>query len=181
MAYGTKYQGSKTMRTMYKVFEQNLIHFVTSTVINRLQIFNDGEIANILLEEFRFRIKNNDLNVYAFVIMPDHFHAILECDNLSGMMRNIKSFSGKKILEHIRNSENTFFLERFMVNDSKYQVWQNDYHPQLIFNDEMFRQKVEYIHNNPIKAGLVENQVDWKLSSAGFYSGNDKILEISVM
>ena len=54
-------------------------------------------------------------------------------------------------------------------NSSEYQVWQEGSHPEAIYSDDFARQKIEYIHNNPVKAGLVSKAEDWPYSSARAY------------
>ncbi|MBM4067104.1 MAG: transposase, partial [Planctomycetes bacterium] len=57
--------------------------------------------------------------------------------------------------------------------ESDYQVWQEGIHPQLILNEEMLMQKIEYIHYNPVRHGLVDAPEHWRYSSSRNYLLND--------
>ncbi len=72
----------------------------------------------------------------------------------------------KKILEQFA------FYKKKHKTDRTYQVWEEGSHPQLIQNDEMLIQKLDYIHQNPVKRGYVDEPVHWRYSSARNYAGN---------
>ena len=73
-----------------------------------------------------------------------------------------------------------FYKEKYK-KDSEYQVWQEGFHPQMITEEEVFRQKVEYIHHNPIKRGFVEQAEHWVYSSARNYFAGDGCIEIDLI
>ncbi len=64
------------------------------------------------------------------------------------------------------------------INDSQYQLWQEGTHPQQILNEEMMRQKLEYIHYNPVKRGYVDDAVHWRYSSARDYVGQEGLMSV---
>ncbi len=185
------------MRSRYKIKEEGT-YFVTSTLLDWVNLFSDEKYANIVIEELKFRIAKKELQLYAYVIMPNHFHLILTSDDIPGVMRRIKSYTAKKIIRelelnagisenaniNVSKSGNDFpcaqtitpegcriTLEKFAMkklsakSGSKYQVWQEGYHPKMILTDDEFGQKINYIHNNPVKKGLVNQPEEWKYSS----------------
>jgi len=77
-----------------------------------------------------------------------------------------------KILEQF-----AFYKKKYKT-DRTYQIWQEGSHPQLIQNDEMLIQKLDYIHYNPVKRGYVDDPVHWRYSSARNYAGNSGLIEI---
>ncbi len=166
------------MRSTYKILENNLPHFITSTIINWINIFKSSEYFSIILDNFRFYQKKYEMDVIAFVIMPDHFHAICNCLDLQKAIQYIKSYSAKKILEQLNYDSEKDILKMLSSGKSKYktrsnyQVWQEGFHPKLIRTSKMLEQKIEYIHYNPVRRGLVEKPEDWEYSSAGFYIKN---------
>ncbi len=112
--------------------------------------------------------------------MKNHFHIICKADNLSNVIRSIKSYSAKKIIEKFKENNKYDILEKFKLkNCDKYQIWQEGFHPKEIINNEEFKQKIEYIHNNPVNGNYCTNSTDWKYSSASFYK-NEKQTEIIV-
>ena len=64
-------------------------------------------------------------------------------------------------------------------SDRTYQVWQEGSHPEMVGNEEMFLQKLEYIHNNPVRRGYVDDSVHWRYSSAGDYAGGSGLIELA--
>ena len=106
--------------------------------------------------------------------MPDHFHMICSCNKLKIAIQSFKSYTAKEILRQLISEGNINILKKLYENkpeykiESKYQVWLENYHPQEIKDYAMLKQKIEYIHNNPVRKGLVEYQEDWEYSSAKF-------------
>jgi len=64
-------------------------------------------------------------------------------------------------------------------NNRNWQFWQQHNKPIELLNEEMFYQKLEYIHNNPVEAGFVRNEEEWKYSSAGDFYGMKGLIELS--
>ncbi len=62
--------------------------------------------------------------------------------------------------------------------DQKYQLWQEGSHPQIMEDEGVLRQKIEYIHNNPLRRGYVDDALDWRYSSARCYAGRPSVLEV---
>ena len=75
----------------------------------------------------------------------------------------------------------SYFKKRYKIN-SDFQVWQEGFHPQLIQSEEMLLQKIVYIHQNPIKRGLVDRPEEWRYSSArNFICGDSSVIEIDAL
>ncbi len=64
---------------------------------------------------------------------------------------------------------------------SDYQVWQEGFHPQQIVSQEMLHQKVDYLHHNPVRIGVVQRPEDWVYSSARDYAGGKGLIELDVL
>jgi REP element-mobilizing transposase RayT len=122
--------------------------------------------------------KKTQLN--AFVIMASHVHAILWPAvgiNLSDIVRDFKRFTSRKISQHAERENATDILTSFKnaraanraQDVSKYQVWQEGSHPEAIFTEKFARQKMDHIHMNPVRAGLVKTPDQWMYSSARAY------------
>lgn len=172
------------MRTTYKIYDEDALYFITSSTIENIPIFLNETMFNILIECFKFCRKEKGLKLYAYVIMDNHFHAIVSGENLISIIRDFKRFTAKKIIEVIKTMNSNWLLNQIeywkkdFKQDSHYQIWQEGYHPQQIFNDEILFQKIEYIHNNPVKRGFVSKPEDWKYSSARNFSGDCSIIEL---
>jgi putative transposase len=100
-------------------------------------------------------------------------------------MSSIKSYSAKETIELLAKDKNNKLLSLLEENklkyktESKHQFWQEGFHPQLISSEEIFIQKTDYIHLNPVRRGLVEKPEDWKYSSAAYYlKGKESLIKI---
>ena len=109
--------------------------------------------------------------IYAWVVLDNHFHGILAAPDLSGVLRDWKSFTAKQILRQLEAEGRDWLLNQLQYYRSahklqNYQIWQEGSHPQAILSDEMMFQKLEYLHNNPVKRGWVVAPEHWRYSSA---------------
>jgi DNA modification methylase len=112
-------------------------------------------------------------------------------NDAAGLIRDFKGFTSKKIIATIKEnpleSRKEYLLNMFEAagakrsNVKKYQLWQHDNMPIELYSDKVIKQKFDYIHQNPVKAGLVFNAVDWKYSSASNYYGDNSVVEIDLM
>ncbi|MCJ7680795.1 MAG: hypothetical protein MUP70_08730 [Candidatus Aminicenantes bacterium] len=113
------------------------------------------------------------LKIYAYVILDNHFHMICQSQELSRTLQSLKRHTSKCILEQLKQDQKNWILQLLAFykkkhkKDSQHQLWQEGFHPQQIISEVMFKQKVEYIHQNPVKRGYVEAPEDWCFSSAG--------------
>lgn len=128
------------------------------------------------------------MKLFAYVIMNNHMHLIVSSENLSKTMQSIKSFTSKQLIESFEKRNMTWILNELRINkaayknESTYQVWQEGYHPQEITSHEMMLQKIEYIHYNPVRRGLVRKPEEWIYSSAlNFMSDNKGLIELDTL
>lgn len=178
------------MSTKYKFNNPEGIYFVTFAVVEWIDVFTRQFYKDILLDSFRHCIKEKGLAVHGYVIMSNHVHLIISSkgeQNLSAIMRDMKKFSSVKIIQEIiENPQES--RKRWMLrlladageansNNINYQFWQQDNHPiELHPNSNLFAQKLDYIHQNPVKAGWVNEPGDYIYSSASNYMNKGGIL-----
>ena len=172
------------MRSRYKIAELNAPHFVTCTIVNWLPVFTRGVYLDIITESLSFCRRQKGLLLHAYVILDNHLHLVVSSDNLSDVIRDFKRHTAKEILVAARTGNKSWLLKQFELfksahkDESKHQVWQEGVHPQAIMTEDVLRQKIEYIHYNPVKAGLVDRPEYWRYSSARNYLGQDGVLDI---
>ncbi len=164
-------------RSRYKVRNTKRPHFFTCTIVQWIPLFADSQLLQIIVDSFSFLQKENRLQLYAYVIMKDHIHFIASSHNLSKEVGDFKSFTARRIIDLLK-SKKSFPLLRVLEasklrykKDRLYQVWQEGSHPQEIINERMMTQKIDYIHNNPVRRGYVRRSTDWIYSSARSYHG----------
>jgi len=172
-------------RSRYRVVKPNAPHFLTATVVNWLPIFASKPIAQILLDSLCFLQKEGRIILYAYVIQENHTHLVAEADDLSKEMGDFKSWTARAIIDYLEERKAQNVLDQLAAlklphkTDRTYQLWQEGSHPQLIQGEAMMRQKIEYIHNNPVKRGYVDKPTDWRYSSARNYARMEGLIPVT--
>jgi REP element-mobilizing transposase RayT len=176
------------MRSRYKVTENNGIYFVTSTVVEWIPVFTSKIYFEIIIDSLKFCRTNKGLKLYAFVIVDNHFHLIVSGERLAEIMRSLKGFTSRQIIEQLKRDNKKWLLNQLAYykkrhkTESTFQVWQEGFHPELILSEEMLVQKIEYIHFNPVKRGYVNLPEQWRYSSArNFILEDQSIIEIDLL
>ncbi len=180
------------MSTGYQIKNQEAIHFVTFQVVEWIDIFTRKVYRDIVIDSLRYCQQYKDLEIFAYVIMSNHVHLLIRSykGNLSDTIKEFKSFTAKQILQTV--TQETENRKDWMLNlfefaakkhkrNEKYQFWTHENHAEEIYSNKFIHQKINYIHDNPVRAGIVLNQQDYLYSSAGFYHGEDAILEVIVI
>ena len=163
------------MRSRYKILNNEGLFFITSTTVEWIPVFTSEKYFQILTESITFCQKNKGLKVMVYVILDNHFHVICKDDKLTDTMRSLKGFTANRIIEQLEADNKTWLLNQLSFykkkhkTESTYQVWQESFHPKEILTDDILEQKINYIHFNPVKRGLVTEPEHWKYSSAGYY------------
>jgi len=163
-------------RTRYKVCEQRQPHFLTGTIVGWLPIFGRPEVAEVLLDSWRFLQVQNRMELFGYVIMENHVHLIASAYDLSKEIGDFKSFTARQIIDLLQSRGDHGALRQLELfrarhkSDRDYQFWQEGSHPQVIGDEEVMWQKLEYIHNNPLRRGYVDDPTHWRYSSARNYA-----------
>jgi len=160
------------------------IYFVTYSVYKHVRIFAIDRIARDFLDNLRFYCKDDRCLLYAYVIMPDHVHLLLEMvgnNKLSDLIRDIKKYFSYRVKNQLLSMESRSY-DRFLQN-GRFRFWEQRFDEVTINSEKMFWKKLNYIHNNPIKAGLAERVEDYPYSSAGCYlnGGRSEDLPITTL
>jgi putative transposase len=149
-------------------------YYFTSVAHDRLPIFQTDKLKQIAVDAFDEARRSAGLLIFAYVIMHDHYHIITDGKRRpSDTLRYLNGISAKRILDHLKENAPASLekLKMFEKNRGyKYSVW--EHHPDkfLITGDSMFIQKRNYIHQNPVRAGLVENSDEYLYSSSRIWN-----------
>jgi putative transposase len=171
-------------RSRYKIYNSDYPHFLTMTVVDWLPIFANPDVAKLILDSLRFLQKEKNAILYAYVLMENHLHIIVRSNNLSEAIQTFKSYTACTIVDYFIERNNTALLDKLRHNKlrhktkSDYQLWQEGSHPEEIANDEVMHIKIEYIHNNPVRRGYVDEARDWRYSSARNYEGKQGLVHV---
>ena len=171
-------------RTRYRVFEREYPYFLTGTVVAWLPVFAYPRFVEIIFDSWRFLQENRHVRIYGYVILENHLHWIASGEQLPEQIGRFKSYTARTIIDDLQAGgfetlvqELRYFKLRHKV-DQEHQVWQEGSHPQQIRNEETMRQKLDYIHNNPVRRGYVDAPEDWRYSSARDYAGTEGLLQV---
>jgi REP element-mobilizing transposase RayT len=173
-------------RSQYKIYETHFPYFLTSTIADSIPLFSDPEIAQLILDGLVYMQTSRDVEIYAYVLMENHIHFIARDEELIQTIQNFKSFTAHQIVAFLNNRNRYRILQQLKraklrhKSQSKYQVWQEGYHPKQINTHEMMIQKIEYIHNNPVKRGYVDFPEQWRYSSARNYLDSQALIPVTL-
>jgi len=179
----------------YHITDQNAMYFMTFTIIDWVDVFTKKEYKIELVNSMNYCVREKGLIIFAWVIMSNHMHIIWQAKEgfkLSDILRDFKKFTAKKIISMIETeneSRKVWMLRKFefagkrLKRISKYKFWKDDNHAILLdpFQTKMIDQKVDYIHNNPVTAMLVEEPQHYLFSSAIDYYGEKGMVEIELL
>ena len=177
------------MTTGYQIKEQDRVYFVTFQIVEWVDVFTRKDYKDIIIDSFKYCQKNKRLVIFAYVIMSNHIHIILSSDKeeLSNTIRDLKRHISKTIIKFIEvcnESRKEWMLKIFEKAASKhkrndnYQVWTHKNHAELIYSNKFLQEKIDYIHFNPVRAGIVENPEEYIYSSAVNYSGKKGLIDV---
>ena len=164
------------MAFAYTIKDQEAIHYVTFTVHQWVDVFTRQCYADILIESIRYCQAEKGLQVFAWVIMSNHCHLIISSTQspLSDIIRDLKKYTSKKIMASIRANEKESrkkWLTWLLQKDGNIWFWEEGYHGEQIFTQSFFDSKLNYIHMNPVRAGIVEKEEEYLNSSCADYYG----------
>ena len=182
------------MPSKYRIYDSQEIYFITFAVVEWVDALSRPYYKDIVLDSFKYCQQEKGLIIYAYVIMNNHVHLIASAKegfNLSDILRDLKKYSSKKLVKEIENntqeSRRRWMLWIFRSNgernsnNEKIQFWQQDNHPICLDSEHLFDQRMDYLHNNPVKEGIVEEPEHYVYSSARDYAGIKGLLEIELL
>ncbi len=170
------------MSVKYKTGDDELPHFITFSIVEWIDVFTRSLYKEILVGSLKYCIDQKGLRLNAWIIMPNHVHLIMSAKRdfiISNILRDLKKFTSKQIYKAIdenqMESRKTWLTYMFKragsknSNNKEFQFWQNDNHPIELNNPFILKQKLDYLHENPVRAGIVFEPQDYVYSSAVDY------------
>ena len=157
-----------------------------------VDVFTKEEYRDILVESIVWCQKEKGLLLHSWFLMSNHMHLVISAtnNNPSDILRDFKKYTAKKIInavtENLQESRKDWMLKIFKSagegnsRNSTYQFWRQDNHPKEMWSEKFTDQKLEYIHNNPVKAGIVDKAEEYIYSSARdyYYGKNCGLLKL---
>lgn len=170
--------------------DQGLVFFVTTTIVHHDPILGFGRhYYLILLESLKFVLSKYQAALFAYVFMPSHIHLVIampEKKSISDLLRDFKKYTSTRIRQQLEKDckSDTIICLRMNAKGKRNQVfklWMERFDDLVIENDKKLQIKIDYIHNNPVKAGFIDLPEQWEFSSARNYIlGNHSLISVSV-
>ncbi len=169
----------------YTITDQNGCYFLTFTVVDWVDVFIRPVYKQIIVDSLNFCSDSKGLTVFAWCLMTNHIHLVAEAKDgfkLSEIIRDFKKFTARSVLSAIQDepeSRKDWMLYRFeyagkfIKRIEKYHFWQDGNHAVYLdpHKPEMLEGRIFYTHDNPQRAGIVDNAEDYLHSSARDYAG----------
>ena len=181
------------MSRKYKFNDKTGLYFIFFATVYWLDVFTRQIYFNILEESMSYCRKEKGMELYAYCFMPSHVHLIFRSakEDSSGLLCDFKKYTAKNVIkaieENSQESRKEWLLWMFkragkkQGNVSKYQFWQHHKKPIELWSTAVIKQKIDYIHNNPVESGFVTDAVDWKYSSARNFQEDHTVLKLDAI
>ena len=161
---------------LFKSNQQNTFHFVTLVTYKRLSVFRSDHACEMFVDTLSQVRERYPYKLIGYVIMPDHVHAIVNrsVDTISEWLRRVRGNSARQILAWLREEHHMMSLKKLELTipqkrNHTHAVWQKDPSVIDLWSPKFVRQKLNYLHMNPVRAGLCEHPARWKWSSYRAY------------
>lgn len=163
------------------------IYYITCVVYDRLPLFCTPTFIIPLIDSLNFYRYKQSFKLLGYVIMPDHIHLLIQITGqatLADIMRDYKEFTAKRIIRQAEVEDKQEWLKAFqeagqITGRSEQKVWQDSYWDKSIFSVRFLREKLNYIHRNPVRAGLVESpELYWYSSYRNYQYGEECLIAI---
>ena len=176
------------MSTKYKFLDPDGIYFVTFSTVAWVDVFTRPLYCEILCESVRYCQENKGLNLHAWCLMSNHVHCIVSTEaNLSDIVRDFKKYTSKTILKEIESSTESRkkwlmmifkYHAKFNKRVNEVQFWTHENHAVELTTNQMIDSRINYIHQNPVRAAIVENDFEYLYSSARNSANLESLLAI---
>lgn len=175
------------MSTAYKIAGDGL-YYLTFQIVGWVDIFTRKIYRDLTIDSLKYCQQHKGFELFAYVIMSNHIHLLAqnETRDLSDIIRDFKNHTSKKFLEVVNDNieSRSDWMKLVFEYHGKYknkqtnQVWTHENHAEQIYSQKFIEQKVDYIHNNPVRAGIVSRPEDYIYSSASNYAELDSIIDV---
>ena len=179
------------MSRKYKFHDNDKLYFISFATVHWIDVFIREEYNNLIIDSWKHCQEKRGLGIYGWYIMTSHVHMIIASkrDRLEDIVRDMKKHTSSELKTAIKNHPQEsrkewiiWMMERAgrkNSNNKDWQFWQQHNKPLEIKSQEMFDEKLAYIHQNPVQAGFVTKEEDWEYSSARDFCGMKGLVVLS--
>jgi putative transposase len=161
---------------LFKSHDPNTIHYTTIVAFRRVPVFRSKIACSLFIETLAETRESYPFKLIGYVVMPDHAHLLLNplSSDISNLMRRLKGRSARKILDWLREAHHAASLAKLKLSKPQrhtytHSVWQKGFSAIDLWSPKFIGQKLNYIHNNPVRAGLCDHPAKWRWSSYHTY------------
>jgi len=172
---------------MFRISIDSPAFYLTAVTKDRLPIFRTPTIADLVCKAIAEARKSGGFLIFAYVIMPDHSHLVTDSERKSkDIHRFVNGIVSRRVIDHLKANGHIESLNKLRAprsDGSQFSLWQHHPDTRLLWNEQMLRQRIQYTHLNPVRAGLVHHPNDWRWSSARIFHGRplaDEPLEVDL-
>jgi len=156
---------------MFQVSRDNPAYYLTSVAHQRLPVFRTDEVKEIVCAAFDEARRSGGVQLFAYVLMTDHTHVVTDSSRtIAETLRYLNGISAKRVLDFLKVKDYRSSLQKLRIQErqDKHRYSLYEHHPNAlrITGEEALWQKVQYIHLNPVRAGLVDHPDEYRFSSA---------------
>ena len=167
----------------YRIVPEAAVYYITYSVVQWLPIFVTQATCKIVTDSLTYCHHHKHLQINTYVIMPTHMHMIvfdaeMDSERLTRTLADFRKFTGRELSDYCKNHFPKSFddtLHQEATADRERRFWQPSRHPEAILNEKFWQQKLDYLHDNPCRKGLVRSPDHWRFSSAAWYFSEGKI------
>ncbi len=161
----------------YRIQPEAAVYFLTYSVVEWLPVFVSQASYKIITDGLCYCHHAKHLRINAYVIMPTHLHMIvfdadLDTERLRHTLADFRKYTGRRLSDDCTRYGPRCFVETFRsqaIADRERRFWQPSRHPEAVQGERFYRQKLDYLHDNPCRKGLVVSPNHWRFSSAAWY------------
>jgi putative transposase len=164
------------MSRRFQISRDSQALYITINTKDRLAVFRKEELKNVLCSAIDEARRSAGLLLFAYVIMIDHLHVITDQPKpISEILRLLKGITARRVIDYLKENNYLRSLAKLQHQardrNYRYSLWQTEKNVFPIFSEGLFMEKVNYIHNNPVRAGYVDRAIDYRWSSARIWQG----------
>ena len=165
------------MAHRYLISQDSPVLYITTVTKDRLPVFRTDQMKEVLCSAIGEARKSGGFLLFAYVIMLDHMHLLTSRPSTtSDVLRVVKGLTARRVIDYLKANSYSDSLAKLQHQEQdrnyRYSLWQTEKNVLPIFSEGVFMEKLNYIHQNPVRAGLVEKASDYRWSSARIWQGS---------
>jgi REP element-mobilizing transposase RayT len=181
------------MPPKFKIKDKDKTYFLTLSTIGWVDLFTNREQKLVIIEALKEYRENKGLDIFAYCLMTNHLHIICrarEGHDLPAVIKDFKKATTKLIIKVVKlksEKRKEWLLQIFkksfdhLMTKKRYKVWQGNNQAVLLYSNELYKEKMNILHNDPVEDMTVENPTDYIFSSARNYADLESVLEVTVL